>query len=206
MEVKPQAQVVIQDKPFILSPIKQDSLRNSLTGNSHYRNLDTLEQDFFYWVNHLRWDPSSFGTEIVEPYLREFPEMESSSSKSLLSELSRLEKLPFLSPDAGLSAVAGKHALDLVQNSRPLSHTGSKNRNFQSRIREAGTVKCASENLYEGRDQALEALIILLIDHGVPGYGHRGAILNPNHTKMGCSVVQRPNNGLFIYVQVFSCQ
>ena len=201
-----QVQVTIQDKPLAIIVPRVRQIERTLYSFSHYRSLDSLEQEFFYWVNHLRSNPPDFADKILVKYLEQFPEMTSSSSNDLLKELYSLEGLPLFIPESGLSSVAGKHALDLAQNNRSLSHVGSKGRDFATRIRELGGFKCASENLYEGRPHALEALIILLIDHGIPGFGHRRAILNPSHSKMGCSIVQRPDNGMYIFVQVFSCQ
>jgi hypothetical protein len=201
-----QVQVTIQDKPLSIKVPRVQQIERTLSSFSHYRSLDSLEQDFFYWVNHLRTNPPDFAERILVKYLEQFPEMTSASSNDLLKELLSLGSLPTFTPEAGLSSVARKHALDLAHNKRSLSHEGSNGRDFATRIREIGGFKCASENLYEGRPHALEALIILLIDHGVPGFGHRRAILNPIHQKMGCSIVQRPDNGLYIFVQVFSCQ
>ena len=201
-----QAQVTIPDKPFSISVEKISSIKEPLCSDAHYMSWTELERDFFYWVNHLRSNPSLFAQQIVIKYLQQFQEMESSSSRDLLRELNSLEPLPLLIPDAKLSSAAKTHGMDLVKTGRSLSHTGSKGRDFTSRMRAIGNLKCASENLYEGRAVALEALIILLIDHGVPGFGHRKAILKPYFSRMGCSVVQRPDQGPFIFVQIFSCQ
>ena len=202
----PQAQVIIQDKPFSISIPKIESIQYELQSDGHYKTLTRLERDFFYWVNHLRFSPSIFAKDIVVKYLEQFPEMESSSSDDLMKELKGMETLPLLVPDSKLSSAAKSHGMDLVTSGRSLSHTGSRGRDFTSRIRNIGSLKCASENLYEGRAEALEALILLLIDHGVAGYGHRKAILKPYFSRMGCSVVQRPDNGSFVFVQIFSCQ
>jgi hypothetical protein len=201
-----QAHVTIQDKPISIPVQKIEWIQDDLLTDGHYKSLTRLERDFFYWVNHLRFSPSLFAKDIVVKYLEQFPEMESSSSDDLLKELNGIETLPLLVPDSKLSSVAKSHGMDLVKNGRSLSHTGSRGRDFALRIRETGFLKCASENLYEGRAEALEALILLLIDHGVPGYGHRKAILKPYFGRMGCSVVQRPDNVSFVFVQIFSCQ
>lgn len=201
-----QARVTIQNKPFSISTQRKDSIQELLSSNLHYNALSPLERDFFYWVNHLRSNPPLFARDFVLLYLEQFPEMENTSLWDLVKELSGMESLQLLIPDAALSSAAKKHGMDLANTGRSLTHIGSKGKDFATRMREIGNLKCASENLYEGRDQALEALIILLIDHGVPGYGHRKAILNPHFNRMGCSVVQRPEKGPFIFVQIFSCQ
>lgn len=200
-----QAQVTIEDKPFTIQPTRKESIQISLSDNPHFQSLTSIERDFFYWVNHLRSNPRSFADDVIRPYLKEYPELRSKSSEDLFSDLKSLESLPLLTPDAMLSSAARKHATDLTGSGLSLSHTGSKGRDFGFRMREQGIKKCAAENLYEGRGIGLEALILLLIDHGVPGYGHRKALLSPVYASMGCSVVQRPSQGYHVFVQIFSC-
>jgi hypothetical protein len=200
-----QAQVTIEDKPFNIQPTRKESIQKSLSDHPLFKSLTSIERDFFYWVNHLRSDPRSFAYDVIHPYLKEYPELRSKSSEDLLNDLTSQESLPLLLPDAILSSAARMHATDLTGSSLTLSHTGSKGRDFGFRMREQGIRKCAAENLYEGRGIGLEALILLLIDHGEPGYGHRKALLSPIYSNMGCSVVQRPPQGYHVFVQIFSC-
>jgi uncharacterized protein YkwD len=62
-------------------------------------------------------------------------------------------------------------------------------------------ISCA-ENIYNGGDAALDAVITLLIDEGVSNLGHRRNILNKNARLIGVAFVPY-NSGSFILVQDF---
>ena len=47
----------------------------------------------------------------------------------------------------------------------------------------------ANENLCGGSNTAREAVIQLLIDQGIPGYGHRHNMLDPAWKYIGCYFV-----------------
>ena len=201
-----QVQVTIQDKPFVIPSQRLDTVVRFLSSQSDYNTLNTHEKEFVYWVNHMRSNPIDFARDIVSGYLDEFPEMKNESAISLLSELSFLNPLPLLHPKKFIGMAAKKHALYLLQSNRNLTHTGSGGKGFSTRMKEAGIGGVAGENLYEGRGNLLEALIVLLIDHGVPGYGHRKALLNPLFVTMGCSILTKTPDGTILLVQIMSSQ
>jgi uncharacterized protein YkwD len=72
-------------------------------------------------------------------------------------------------------------------------------------MNEAGITECAGENIFDGQDDALMVLILLLIDKGVPGAGHREALLNPSFTSIGIGVASMDSRR-FVFVQQFGCQ
>ncbi len=98
------------------------------------------------------------------------------------------EPLPLVEPNALLTKATQEHAYDLVHNQKGISHSSSDGRNFQQRMKDAGITKCAGENILEGNKDALKAIIMLLIDQGVPDKGHRRALLNPSFNLMGCII------------------
>jgi uncharacterized protein YkwD len=52
----------------------------------------------------------------------------------------------------------------------------------------------------------LKAVIMLLIDQGVPEKGHRKALLNSSFNQMGCAIIPKTNSEECILVQLFSCK
>ncbi len=70
---------------------------------------------------------------------------------------------------------------------------------------EAGIKICALENIYEGKKNALEAVILLLIDNNTPGVGHRKTILDKTIHSIGVSFADKKNGVDYILVQDFSC-
>jgi uncharacterized protein YkwD len=86
-----------------------------------------------------------------------------------------------------------------------LSHTGRGGKSFQKRMEDAGVENCAGENLFDGQDDALMGLILLLIDKGVPGAGHRQALLNPQFREIGIGISYMDKTRMVV-VQQFSCK
>jgi hypothetical protein len=60
------------------------------------------------------------------------------------------------------------------------------------------------EVIFDGKDDMLVAVILLLIDHLVPGVGHRKALLNPAFTRTGAAV-RFSREGRAVMVQDLSC-
>jgi hypothetical protein len=195
------------DKPFEYRQQEDSTIRHSLEKSNAYLGLGDKEREFFYWVNVLRKDPSTFSRNYLLPFIAQFHELYGQDSKSLEEDLNNARPLePFL-PESVLNRTAGAHATDLAQHHKALSHYSSKGESFAVRMEMAGIRTCAGENLYDGRNEPLKALLILLIDHGVPGYGHRMALLRPDFRKMGVSIVPRPEQeGMVVLVQDFACQ
>jgi hypothetical protein len=196
----------LQDKRFSINLPQDKGVDGFLSISSLYQSLENDEKDLFYWVNVLRSNPSGFGKTLVQPFLLQFPEANSSYSKSLLKDLENCNSLPMVEPGAALMKASKSHASDLSLHQNGISHTSSDGRNFQMRMSEAGIVNCAGENIYEGKKDALLAVLLLLIDQGVPNKGHRLTLLNPQFTQMGLAYAPRKNSPYFFLVQIFSCK
>ena len=111
----------------------------------------------------------------------------------------------FLLPDEGLIRMAKAHAADLKGRGGIISHQSASGKSFVDRIKEIGGFRCGAENVFVGTPQALDALILLLIDKGVRDKGHRKNLLDQNFTLMGASFVET-GNGKAILVQDFGCK
>jgi uncharacterized protein YkwD len=201
-----QGNILLEDQVFQLQHIEDQQLKNVLSSDSLYQTLPPYEKQFFYWTNLLRIDPLGFRNTILIPFLTQFPSANNKSASSLLQDLSRCGKLTVLLPNVHLFNLASTHSFDLAHHQNDLSHTSSNGKDFQVRMLDAGITTCAGENLLKGTRNPLISLIILLIDHNVPGYGHRKALLNPQYNIMGCSYTQVLNTTQFILVQLFSCK
>lgn len=109
--------------------------------------------------------------------------------KSLIKDLEKLRPLSILQPDAGIYKAAKKHGGDQDKHNWGLGHYGSDNSTPMERIvRFAPDMKTGNENI-AGRfpeATAREIVILLLIDSGIKGYGHRYNLLNPQWTHVAC--------------------
>lgn len=201
-----QGVIVLQDKPFVYKPVRDAAVWNQLVSSPGFSNFTAMEQDFFYWTNLMRKNPANFSETVLQEFLKQFPEANSSESKSLTTDLKKTQiNLPFLYPDHGLYAMASAHATDLKGRNGIISHQSSLGKDFVQRIKEAGKYRCGAENVFIGTPEALEALILLLIDKGVKDKGHRKNLLDPAFTLMGASFKEM-SNGKAVLVQDFGCK
>lgn len=111
---------------------------------------------------------------------------------TLADELKKSKKLSVLLPDSGIYAAAKKHAEDNNAYNWKLLHTGSDGSLPWDRIRQfSPAMRFGNENIAgsTGKPTPRDIIIQLLIDAGIPGYGHRANLLNPQWTHTGCTVV-----------------
>lgn len=202
-----QGSVSFQDKEFIHSAERDRALDSLLSDpSSAAESLSTEEREAIYWINYVRKQPGKFYQEILAPFLKQFPEVKSSYSKSLATDLLNAPSLPVLLPSDKLNIVASSHARDLGSTGSRISHSSSKGASFQERMNKAGLTNCVAENIYEGRREALESVIFLLIDQGVNNLGHRKNILSKTNKFIGVSFYPIKNRTPFYFlVQDFSC-
>ncbi|QNA44657.1 CAP domain-containing protein [Lacibacter sediminis] len=201
-----QGVIVLQDKPFVYNQLRDTAVWNRLVSSRGFADLSVMEQDFFYWTNLMRKNPGQFGETVLQEFLRQFPEASSPDAKSLAADLKKAQRnLPFLDPDHGLCVMASTHAKDLKSRNGIISHQSSTGKDFVQRIKEAGKYRCGAENVFVGTPDALDALILLLIDKGVKDKGHRKNLLDPSFTLMGASF-EEMNSKKAVLVQDFGCK
>lgn len=200
-----QGSIELTDRPFAIQVPTDTAITNFLRSQTAYAQLDKVEQDAVYWINVMRQDPSSFYDLAVAPFLAHFPEAKSSYVNSLRTDLKKSPPLSRLKVTALLVNTATAHASDLGRNKSALSHNSTNGTSFQDRMVAAGVKICAYENIYTGKKDALLSLILLLIDAGVPGTGHRKTLLNPELNSIGVAFQPYGSTG-FILVQDFSCE
>lgn len=201
-----QGVIVLQDKPFTYTPVRDTATWNQMVSSQGFKELSAIEQDFFYWTNLLRKNPARFGETVLQEFLKQFPEANSPEARSLAADLKKIRNnLPFLYPENGLQRMAFMHCTDLKARNGIISHQSASGKDFVQRIKEAGKYRCGAENLFVGTPQALEALILLLIDKGVQDKGHRKNLLDPGFTIMGASFMEMSNKKA-VLVQDFGCK
>ena len=199
-----QGTISLEDKSFTYTEQRVAEVDKFLAGYGELKQLSQNEQEVYYWVNVLRSNPQGFLKEYVMPFLNQFPEAKGSSANSLISDLKGQSKLPLMAPKENLLKASRLHAVDLSRQTR-ISHNASDGRSFRQRMEAAGVTNCAGENILEGKSDALKAVILLLIDEGVPDKGHRKGLLNPRFDLLGVSFYPKKGGEAYILVQVFSC-
>lgn len=109
---------------------------------------------------------------------------------TLIDDLKKLKPLSVLKPDSGIYNAAKKHANDQTDHEWKLMHTGSDGSDPWDRIITfSPTMSFGNENIAGNSKKIITArdiVIQLLIDDGIPGYGHRYNLLNPAWTHVGC--------------------
>jgi uncharacterized protein YkwD len=200
---KGQGHVVTADKPFEINRVADTSIVNALVRSGAREYSSEQEMSYLYWVNIMRRNPPAFHKQYVQSYLKQFPEAICDESRSLELEISGLSALPPLVPVRSLYIASSLHAAFLARTGR-LSHDGEGGKSFPTRMEEAGVRSCAGEVIFDGKDDMLIAVILLLIDHRVPGVGHRKALLNTSFARTGVAV-RFSREGRAVMVQDLSC-
>ena len=117
------------------------------------------------------------------------PEDESEAIASLIHDLQKTPPLSILKPDQGIYEAVKNYAKDQDNNAWTLKHIGSDGSWPWDRIRKY------SPGMAEGNENIAsrfpepsvrQVIIQLLVDTGIPGYGHRYNLLDPRWTHMAC--------------------
>lgn len=175
-----------------------------LDSSAEYKALDSVKKQWFYWTNFSRSSPRRFWDSVVFPMMESFPTLKSSYTNSLRVDLYKTPPLPYIKPNSKLLEVAQSFANEMASKSASPSHTSPSGLTFVKRMKSAGIVKCAGENLSYGPLNPLLMLILLYVDEGVSGLGHRKALLNPAFVEMGIGISLYKNNNSIV-IQDFAC-
>jgi len=124
---------------------------------------------------------------------------------TLIDDLKKLGHMSILKPDQRIYNAATKHVKDQIAHNWTLMHTGSDGSQPWDRILKfSPTMSFGNENIAGNSAQIVTArdiVIQLLIDSGIPGYGHRYNLLNPAWTHIACK--HDLYNGMHWWVQNF---
>jgi hypothetical protein len=132
-------------------------------------------------------------------------EEEFHAAESLMQDLKNTRPLSVLKPDKGIYDAARKHGLDQDRHNWSLGHRGSDGSWPWDRIlKYSPGMVTGNENL-AGRypdGTVREVVIQLLIDSGIPEYGHRYNLLDPKWTHVGC-YTSGLKAGMYQWIQEF---
>ena len=125
--------------------------------------------------------------------------------RSLLKDLKTMKKLSVLKPDSGIYLALLSFAADQDAHDWKLIHTGSKGDNPWDRIiKFSPKMSFGNENGAGSspKKNARETVIQLLMDCGIPGYGHRYNLLDKQWTHVAC-FSSGLKGGMYNWIQNF---
>jgi hypothetical protein len=200
-----QAYFKLTDKPFLYDCPPDSTINDWIKAESRGKGLTPEESNFFYWVNFVRKNPISFRDFILMPFISQFPEVGGAESQALVNDLSNTDELSLLRLSSVLTSLSRDHAKDLVYRKGKLTHNSRMGFSFSQRVKSAGILGCAAENLYTGKNDALLALLMLLLDLGLEPPGHRINLLSTTYKSMSVVISTIPSTGQVVLVQNFGC-
>jgi hypothetical protein len=170
------------------------------------KNNSPQEQEFLYWVNYSRKNPSEFYENAIKGIIKIYPQLKGKNLESLETDLKNSASLPMFTLNDNLNLMAQSHSRDITSNNASPSHVSTNGDGFTERFKEAGLKNCGGENIsFTGGDgNALLMLVLLYLDINVPDLGHRKALLNPLFTETGIGISTYKNGNTFL-VEDFSC-
>ena len=149
--------------------------------------LDEEEKKVVLFMNMARHDGALFASTFLENYVEAYDVKESSYLRSLEKELKSTSQLPPLIPEEDLFKVAEGHAVKSGKNGT-LGHQDMEKR-FAPLV--GNPYMAWGENCAYGYEEAIQIVVILLIDEDIPDLGHRKNILSPDFNSVG--VAMRPH-------------
>ena len=180
-----QSSAVAQEDLFKLWPDSTLSMANSA---SHVYFLSETEKESIFYMNLLRINPPLFVETHLNDYIKSKDVKKDRLVKDLIKELENTGKMNPLMPNKELTDFARAHPKDMGESGRT-GHNSSDGKPFRDRISDLEHHFTAiNENCNYGNDNAVDALIDLLIDRNVPNFGHRKNILDPEMTLIGVAL------------------
>lgn len=154
---------------------------------SFAQTVEDEETKLLVLVNQLRTNPKKFLKDVAKPYLVEnYLDEENRYVKSLIRDLKRQKKSSPLRTDDFLQRIARNYALDMGETGS-YGHVSKKLGTLAKRMRGSG-ISYYGENCAYGDAYAIDILMQLLIDDGVPSLGHRKNLLNKEYTHVGIAI------------------
>ena len=158
--------------------------------NDEATSMTGQEMEMVNEINLLRRNPSGY-IQYVDAYVNEqrrtggFP-VDQSVVNELKSELRQLGALSILSPSQCIYQAAKNHGID-QKPTGDVNHEGRDGSWPWDRVRRAcSNMQDGNENLVAGTPSVRTAVILLLIDEGIPSRGHRKTLLKPEWRYVGC--------------------
>ena len=151
-------------------------------------SLSQQEKLVFLYCNLARLD----GAKFMRTYAAKYLTGSSPYVASLKRDLQQSKNRPMLYPEKNLCFTAALHADDMGKHGMT-GHNSSDGTACFSRIGKYYKCGNAAENCSYGYSDALDIVMQLLLDDGLPSVGHRVNILNATYNAMGTSI--KPHEG-----------
>jgi hypothetical protein len=169
-----------------------------------YDKLPEQAKENLYWTNYARNNPQKFWDSIVLPSLAVFTTLNKAESRSLKTDLFKAGRLPMFVLNPVLLKTSQSHASDIAFKKSPLSHNSTNGMDFGTRMKLAGIKFCANENISLSSQSILLSVLLLYLDIGIPGLGHRKALLDQNLREIGVGSALYGKDQYFL-VQDLAC-
>jgi uncharacterized protein YkwD len=158
--------------------------------SSSNTSMSNEEMDMVKEINLVRGNPSGYITYIQEyiENLKKTGDMGNSIStaQELIAELKQTQRLSTLQSLQCVYTAAKKHGEDQKRRG-DTDHQGSDGSWPWDRVkRECPDLQDGNENLVGGPANIRRAVILLLVDDGIEGRGHRKTMLNPDWKYVAC--------------------
>ncbi len=170
-------------------------------------SMNSQEMEMVNEINLLRGNPSGY-IQYVDAYVNEqrrtggFP-VDQAVVNELKSELRQLGPLSILTPSQCIYQAAKDHGID-QKPTGDVNHQGLDGSWPWDRVRSAcPNMQDGNENLVAGTPSIRTAVILLLIDEGIPTRGHRKTLLKPEWKYVGCYNVGTVGSFPHYWVQNF---
>lgn len=141
------------------------------------------EKQVIFLCNLARWDGKLFAETYLQQFIDSTETEKNSYVNSLFTDLKKTKKISPLKPAEDLYKAANDHA-KTTGKSGAIGHQNVKNR-FK---KYAPSYSDSAENCDYGNDKALDIVMSLLIDEGIPDKGHRKNILDKDMEYLGVSI------------------
>lgn len=162
----------------LFSYFTKEQLKAANTAEN-YGKLSKEEKEVIQITNLFRMHPAKIGDEYLAPYFKKNKKEVNNYTKSLLNDLKKAKPCAALLPEDICMKSALSHA-EKMGKSDKTGHDG-----MSKRLKPYGF---AGENCDYGHDKALDIIMSLMIDEGVPSLGHRKNILDADYTHIGVSI------------------
>lgn len=176
-------------------------------GKAKANYMQNLELQMIDEINLMRSNPSGY-----VQYVQEYADRQKNTGgfaigqaalSSLISDLQNSPQLSHLQPSRCIYSAAQKHGSDCLSMGS-MEHKGSDGKWPWDRVlRECSSMTDGNENLVGGPDNVRESVIILLIDDGIPGYGHRKTLMRADWQYVACYKVGQVGDMPNCWVQKF---
>ena len=170
-------------------------------------------QDMIREINLVRSNPRAYIREVQAYRERvkntEYTDLNHAKKQmraidDLINELQIMSPMPILQPRLTLYKTAQKHGMEILTTGTP-SHVGVDGSYPWDRIlRDDTSLQDGNENLVGGPADVKESLMLLLVDAGIPGYGHRRVLLNSTWKYVACYEIGKVGDIPNYWVQCFA--